>query len=419
MYGNPFAQWQAGPWFIVEVLIMRSMVLWLSFVALVGTGCLPKTQKLHRRLGTAQMTKDEVLLGKVFGKESQPEADKGADAPSKTDGTKTDGSKPDGATDGSASNDKPDGATDGGGVPAGQFPDGATDGSASVPANGGGTTPGGTTPGGTTPGGGNGGTPVIVIPGGGIPTVPCDGKATPCIPTVPTVPCGGSTPCIPTVPCGGSGPCIPSVPSIPTGPCDGKTFPCIPQSYPTGGICGCPPGKTASPLIIALDGDSINLSSRAAGVKFDIDGDGDLDPISWPLKASSAFVVLDRNNNGKIDSVHELFGNNTVGPDNKKAANGFEALAKYDLNNDGVINAKDAIFSELRLWKDFNRNGVTDAGELSSLSSHKITTIDLAYKNGLETDRYGNQTRERSVVKMMVDGVEEWRMVFDIWFSLK
>lgn len=400
---------------------MRSMFLWLSLIALIGTGCLPKTQKLQRRLGTSQMTKDEVLLGKVFGKETQSESDKGADG-SKTDGSKTDGSKPDGATDGSGSNGKPDGATDSG-VPAGQFPDGATDGSASNGSNGG-----------NTPGGGDQGVPASPdgkTPGGNpnIPAfpVPCDTKKGPCTPGTPviiTIPCDSKGPCvpsipaIPTVPCG-SGPCVPSIPAIPTGPCDGKTFPCIPQAYPTGGKCSCPPGKTASPLIIDLDGYGINLSSRAAGVKFDIDGDGDLDPISWPLKASSAFLVLDRNGNGKIDSVHELFGNNTVGPDNQKAANGFAALAKYDLNNDHVIDAKDAVYHELRLWKDANRNGITDAGELFTLADHKITSIDLVYKSGLETDRFGNETRERSVIKMMVDGVEEWRMVFDIWFSLK
>ncbi len=398
---------------------MRSMVVVLSLVALVGTGCLPKTQKLQHRWGTAQMSKDEVLLGKVFGQETEGEKTKGTDDSSAKPDS---GSKPDGGDGSNGSKpDAPDGGTDSGTIP-GKFPDGATDGSGS---NGGGNNGGGTTPGGSN-GGGN--PPVIVIPGGNFPTdggkggdgkgncpnCPTTGGKTPCPPSTPCPPTtGGKTPCPSTTPCPPTGGVI-VTPCPPAKPC-GQPIPTI----PTGGKCNCPPGKTASPLIIALDADRINLSAPEAGVKFDIDGDGKLDAISWPLKASNAFIVLDRDGNGKIESVHELFGNNTVGPDGKKAANGFEALAKYDLNKDGVIDAKDVVYSELRLWKDFNRNGVTDAGELFTLTSHKITTVDLVYKNGYEIDRHGNETRERSVIKMMVDGVEEWRMVFDIWFAVR
>ncbi len=53
--------------------------------------------------------------------------------------------------------------------------------------------------------------------------------------------------------------------------------------------------------------------------------------------------------------------------DGTKAKNGFEALAQYDLNDDGVIDENDAIFDKLMVWVDANGDGVSDKGELKTL----------------------------------------------------
>lgn len=60
-----------------------------------------------------------------------------------------------------------------------------------------------------------------------------------------------------------------------------------------------------------------------------------------------------------------------------KAANGFEALREYDENKDGVIDAKDNIYNALNLWQDSNSDGITDTGELHSLSEMGVTSINL------------------------------------------
>lgn len=173
--------------------------------------------------------------------------------------------------------------------------------------------------------------------------------------------------------------------------------------------------EIASPLVIDLKGRAVQLSSPAKGVQFDILGDGLKRQISWPVLPSTAFIALDKNKDGNINSVAELFGNNTVGPDGQKAANGFEALKKYDLNKDNLINEKDAIYSELVLWFDLNRNGRADPGELKGLRESSLLAIDLAYSHGFEVDKYGNQTRERSAAQFVGDVL---RMVFDIWFKI-
>ncbi|KZL23839.1 calcium-binding protein [Pseudovibrio sp. Ad37] len=56
----------------------------------------------------------------------------------------------------------------------------------------------------------------------------------------------------------------------------------------------------------------------------------------------------------------------------------IEALrSQFDSNGDGVISSDDERFDELRLWQDDNGNGVTDAGELKTLSDLGVDRIDL------------------------------------------
>ena len=170
-----------------------------------------------------------------------------------------------------------------------------------------------------------------------------------------------------------------------------------------------------SPLIIDMKGKGLSLSSPQDGVYFDITGDGTKLLISWPKEpGETPFLVLDKNNNHRVDSVHEMFGNNTMGPDGKTAANGFEALAKYDGDGDHAITPKDPVWSQLRLWRDLNRNGKVDYGELSTLRANRITSIDLDYKNQVENgDAFGNSTEQRSVIDLRSGRM---RHIFDLWF---
>ncbi|WP_299288283.1 tandem-95 repeat protein [uncultured Tateyamaria sp.] len=122
------------------------------------------------------------------------------------------------------------------------------------------------------------------------------------------------------------------------------------------------------PLILDLDGDGIEtIAMQRANVFFDFDGDFFAERTGW-LDGDDGFLVLDENGNGLIDDISEMFGG--VG------ASGFAELAAYDGNEDGVITIDDAIFAELRIWQDRNQNGVTDGGELKTLSELGIASID-------------------------------------------
>lgn len=113
---------------------------------------------------------------------------------------------------------------------------------------------------------------------------------------------------------------------------------------------GAPTSKKQDPLILDLDGDGIETSGLAAGVDFDLNGDGQAERISV-ASAGDAFLARDSNGNGIIDNGRELFG------DQGGAANGFEALKTLDDNHDGVIDAKDRAYSELRTLQFLSTGG--------------------------------------------------------------
>lgn len=126
------------------------------------------------------------------------------------------------------------------------------------------------------------------------------------------------------------------------------------------------------PLILDLSGDGINTTGVDRGVEFDINGDGISERVSF-VSGDDAFLVLDKNGNGIVDDGRELFGDATG------AANGFEELARYDLNADGRINACDPVYGNLFLYMDANENGRQDAGELLPLTDFGIRDIMLQY----------------------------------------
>jgi hypothetical protein len=124
-------------------------------------------------------------------------------------------------------------------------------------------------------------------------------------------------------------------------------------------------------------------------IYFDSNGDGIRTATGW-VKPDDGLLVLDLNGNGTIDSGRELFGDATLIQAHSSAAgsgqvdytrtalDGFEALAAQDSNADGQINASDAAFSQLKVWRDLNQDGISQAGELHTLAELGIASIGVA-----------------------------------------
>ena len=163
---------------------------------------------------------------------------------------------------------------------------------------------------------------------------------------------------------------------------------------------------TGSPIVIDTLGNGIKLTRPARGVRFDLSGNNKKRKWAWTKKGTDdAWLVLDRNKNGRIDNGKELFGNYTDQP--KKIPfnqrHGFHALAVFDLRNnggnqDGKINPRDRIYNDLRLWQDKNHNGISEPGELSTLKKLGVRAIRLNFKTSRKEDRHGNQFRYRARV---------------------
>ncbi|MDD3761653.1 MAG: hypothetical protein PHO57_12650, partial [Acidithiobacillus sp.] len=153
------------------------------------------------------------------------------------------------------------------------------------------------------------------------------------------------------------------------------------------------------PILLDLDGNGLETVGLASNVYFDHDGDGILTRTGW-VGQGDALLVWDRNGNGTIDTGAELFGDFTVLPNGTLAPNGFAALAALDANGDGVIDATDPAFAELKLWRDISQDGVSQGGELVSLADAGIVSLNLAHSlknqrlaNGNTLAREGTFTR--------------------------
>ena len=209
----------------------------------------------------------------------------------------------------------------------------------------------------------------------------------------------------------------------PGGCCDG-TVNCQNMGYGLTcnyGNCGC---QSPSPIIVDTTGHGFQLTSAQDGVVFDILADGHPIQISWTAATSgNAFLALDRNHNGTIDSGKELFGNVTEQPESA-APNGFLVLAEFDKpenggNGDGLIDKRDAVFSHLLLWVDENHDGVSQPNELHTLPELGVLSLGLHYRDDKHFyDQYGNWFHYQSAVNpdRSDGGSKDGRVAYDVFF---
>lgn len=167
-----------------------------------------------------------------------------------------------------------------------------------------------------------------------------------------------------------------------------------------------------TPVLVDVAGDGFDLTDAGGGVAFDFNGDGLRGRVSWTAAGSDdSWFALDRNGNSAIDGGAELFGNATPQTTSTARRNGFLALADFDLatnggNGDGLIDANDAVYTRLRLWRDANHNGFSEPDGLGALAASGVASVSLDYRESRRKDRHGNQFRYRS--RLNGGGAGKW-----------
>lgn len=170
---------------------------------------------------------------------------------------------------------------------------------------------------------------------------------------------------------------------------------------------------TVSPIILDLNGDGVQTTSISNGAHFDHDHNGFAEQTGW-VSPEDGLLVRDLNNNGTIDSGRELFGNATKLANGSAAPNGFAVLAELDTNRDGKVDASDAGFATLKVWKDANGDGYTDTGELFNLADVGVQSINVGSIDSTTVDAQGN-ARKQIGSYTRTDGTTA--AAEDVWFQ--
>lgn len=150
-----------------------------------------------------------------------------------------------------------------------------------------------------------------------------------------------------------------------------------------------------TPLVLVFAGETVAFTPDAGTTSFNLApaGQAPLVRTDWPT-AATPWLALDRDGDGAITSGAELFGSAT--PTTRGTApHGFAALADLDDNRDGIVDARDAAFARLLVWRDADGDRVSTPAELVTATGAGLRGIGVAFSVQPTCDARGNCERER------------------------
>uniref|UniRef100_UPI00313806A2 beta strand repeat-containing protein n=1 Tax=Polaromonas sp. YR568 TaxID=1855301 RepID=UPI00313806A2 len=127
------------------------------------------------------------------------------------------------------------------------------------------------------------------------------------------------------------------------------------------------------PIILDLGETGFSFNPIGNGVSFDLNADGIQDQTAWTT-GTDGILVIDLDGSGIIEDGSEMF---TPWYANGNYASGVAAMATLDSNADGVLSSEDDNFHKLQVWLDADQDGVSDMGELVSLTDVGIASLNL------------------------------------------
>lgn len=142
-----------------------------------------------------------------------------------------------------------------------------------------------------------------------------------------------------------------------------------------------------------------------ATVEFDMDGDDDLETIEWLDGSGDALLVDNRDGN----AANDMDGTRLFGDQGGAYDHGYQQLAEWDTNEDGIISGDEG--DGLNLWVDDGDAKVED-GELFTLEELGVSEIELTLEEHA-VDEDGRDLFRSSAT--LEDGTKI--LTEDVWFA--
>ncbi len=181
----------------------------------------------------------------------------------------------------------------------------------------------------------------------------------------------------------------------------------------------------SSPVSLIWD-EGTDVESDVAVVQFPLDPRHPENWYLWKASAKAPLLVYDPDHTGRITSASQLFGHWTFGgkqfaardlsPEMFRSGetpwkNGYEALASLDANGDDLLSG--AELAPIGLWFDGNQDGVSQLGEVKSLSEAGVRKVFV--KADRTDPTTGNITASTGFERVTADGAVRGSSID--WFS--
>lgn len=172
------------------------------------------------------------------------------------------------------------------------------------------------------------------------------------------------------------------------------------------------------PILLDLTGQGVRMTPYSnQGVLFDMDYSGTLRRTGWADNKTG--ILVDSKGTDTVQDVSQMFSEyyGAQGGKNGLTAktrfkDGYEALCSVDSDKNGVIDKKDSVWPNLKVWVDANHNGKSESGELKSLESLAISQLNLQTKPAASGEmRDGNGVRAYG--SFTINGVEREALSVD------
>jgi hypothetical protein len=186
-----------------------------------------------------------------------------------------------------------------------------------------------------------------------------------------------------------------------------------------GGVSGSPvapfskqhpaPPNPRDPLVLDLAGTGLQFTALSnSSPAFDFTGSGFATQTGW-ITPGEGLLLLDNGRGDTAVTADELLG--------AASGDGFADLAALDANGDGLVDARDPAFANLKVWVDANGNGKLDAGELYTLGDLGITAISVAAAPSEQNINGNTVVGTSTVSQTAADGSTVTRSISEVDFA--